>query len=133
MRATRGSQIAAACALLVALGACGGSSHTAKGTPTFTDAKRPIEVRVGQRFHVSLPSTPGTGYQWRVGQTRPALVEQTDARDVAPKTTRVGAAGRQVFDFRAVAKGEGALELASIGPGKDAPVGTTAQFRVTVR
>ena len=112
---------------------CCGSSRTATGTPTFTDPRRTIEVRVGQRFHVELPSSPGTGYQWRVGQTQPALVEQAGTRYVAPTTTRVGAAGRQVFDFRAVERGDGALELASVGPGKDAPVGKTAQFRVTVR
>jgi predicted secreted protein len=135
MRGARGTLIAAACTLvlLLVLAACGSSSHTTQGTPTFTDAKRPIVVRVGQRFHVEVPSTPGTGYQWRVGQTQPALVEQAGARYVASKTTRVGAAGRQVFDFRAKAKGEGALAVVSVGPGRDASVGKTEQFRVTVR
>ena len=135
MRGTRGIPVAAACTLvlLLMLAACGSSSHTAEGTPTFTDAKRPIVVRVGQRFHVEVSSTPGTGYRWRVGQTQPALVEQTGARSVAPKSTRVGAAGLQVFDFRAKARGEGALAVVSVGPGRDAPLGKTEQFRVTVR
>ena len=133
MRGTRAVPTGVACALLATAAACASSSRAAEGTPTFTNPKDPIEVRVGQRFHVSLPSTPGTGYSWRVGQTQPAHVQQTGARSVPPTTTPAGAAGRQVFDFEATAKGEGALALVSVGPGTDAPVGKTAQFRITVR
>lgn len=133
MRGTRASLLLlSACALLTLLGACASSSHTAKGTPTFTDPKQAISVRVGQQFHVELAATPGTGYSWRVGQTQPELVVQTGARYVPPSTTRVGAAGRQVFDFRATRKGEGALALLSVGPGTNAPVGKSDEFRITV-
>jgi predicted secreted protein len=132
-RTGRGMAVVVAVALAVVLGACGGSSGSkARGTPTFTNPNRPIEVKVNQEFEVRLAANASTGYSWRVGQTVPALAKELDAHYVAPKTGRVGAGGTAVIRFRATKHGTGGLGLAYVGPGTKAPIARTVTFRLTV-
>lgn len=89
-------------------------STTTTGTPvtTFSDPSQPVVVEVGQLFAVELESNATTGYQWRIVEAAdPGVVAALDSAYLAPDTTLIGAPGRQVFDFRAVAAGTTVMTL----------------------
>jgi inhibitor of cysteine peptidase len=68
---------------------------------------REITVSAGGSFKVSLESNATTGFSWpeqaEIGNT--SIVEQTDHEYVAPTSDLMGAPGKEVWTFRALAKG----------------------------
>lgn len=79
-----------------------------------TDNGRTVSIEKSGRLVVSLPSNPSTGFSWTVAATEPRLLEmQGEPKYVPPKSTPpvVGAAGTQVFTFKAVATGTARLDL----------------------
>ena len=125
--------------LLVALpltSACGGDDDdvtpapTVTPTPTSTPTPTPIEascdefyqqpaiskeveVAVGDSFRVILCSNPTTGFQWSEAQVSDQTVlKQTDHSFVPPgETGIVGAAGQDVWTFKALKEGESTVSM----------------------
>lgn len=81
-----------------------------------------------------LPSNATTGYSWKLS-ARPssAVLRLVSHRYVAPKTTRPGAGGKEVWRFLAVGKGTVRLRLAYVGPGPAGKVGRRFGVRLRVR
>jgi predicted secreted protein len=70
-----------------------------------------LRLRLQDLLEVVLPETPTTGFTWHlVAAGEPTCrLEQDDF--VPPSAATLGAPGRHRWTFRAVAPGEGAIEL----------------------
>jgi len=85
------------------------------------DNNRTAELRVGERFKVSLPENPSTGYTWAIDETDRRLLalegtaydepDEGTAYDEPDEGGFVGARGRRIFTFSAQQAGEVVLRL----------------------
>jgi inhibitor of cysteine peptidase len=94
-----------------------------------------FEVKVGKMFTVTLESNASTGYSWEIAEpldeTKVKLVESLYN---AAKTDRVGAAGVELWVFKAVGAGETTISMKYVRPWeKDAAPAETATFAVTIK
>jgi inhibitor of cysteine peptidase len=81
---------------------------------TDDDNGRSLTLAKGGTLIIALVSNPSTGFAWSVADPSPAqLVLQGEPQYVPPGSTTpvVGAAGTQVFTFKATATGEAKLTL----------------------
>ena len=76
------------------------------------DNNRTAELRVGERFKVSLPENPSTGYTWAIDETDRHLLALEGTTYLEPDEGGfVGARGRRIFTFSAQQAGEVVLRL----------------------
>ncbi len=75
------------------------------------DAGRTAEVRAGGQVEVSLPGNPTTGYQWEVDSVDPAVLQQVGEPEFKPDSDAIGAGGRVMLRFKALAAGQTTLRL----------------------
>jgi inhibitor of cysteine peptidase len=72
-----------------------------------------ISVSAGSTFTVTLCSNATTGYQWSenasIGDT--SVVEQTGQQFVEPSSDMAGAAGKQVWTFKALKSGTTTISM----------------------
>ena len=86
------------------------------------------------RIVVTLPSNATTGYHWQLAaEPNPHVVKLVSHRYVAPKTKRVGAAGKEIWRFRAVGAGTARLRLTYVQAGKTNSVGRHYSVKIHVR
>ncbi|MCX6004643.1 MAG: protease inhibitor I42 family protein [Chloroflexi bacterium] len=97
-----------------------------------------VTVKIGEKIVVTLPSNPGsTGFSWdqkaEIGD--PQVLEQTKHETVPPTDTKmVGAAGTEVFTFRALQLGFSKVSLAYSRPWEGGEKGAwTFILNVTVK
>lgn len=93
-----------------------------------------VEARCGETFSITLDSNPTTGYQWRLAGQFPArklrLVKSSYRR---PSGRLVGAGGREIWTFEALAAGRATLRFEYIRPWeKDVPPARTRTFEVAI-
>ncbi len=93
-----------------------------------------VEVAAGDSFTVTLCFNPTTGFIWseqgQIGDQ--AVLQQTDHKFVAPEGTEVvGAAGKEVWTFKAVKKGETTVSMEYGRPWEGGERGTWT-FTLTV-
>ncbi|MDA1004529.1 MAG: protease inhibitor I42 family protein [Chloroflexi bacterium] len=100
---------------------------------TQADNGATVRLAQGGTLLVALPSNPSTGYRWWVAEGSGAALELIDVRYVPPGSTMpvVGAAGTEVFRFRAVAPGVTSLVL-DYARGFEPGVPATSTFTVSV-
>ncbi len=109
-------------ALVVGLSACANSDSNAEDTPV-QPAEQPqgeptepppppaprrttvVEMRVGDTHTIPLGSNPTTGYQWEIGFEFDERYMELVERRYEPGSSAVGAGGRELFTFRALAHG----------------------------
>lgn len=115
---------------VLAAAGCG----TSEESSLFTDRNERFVIDVGAEFQVRLESNATTGYGWQLeADLDNAVLELIGERYEDPVVDRVGAAGRQVFDFRAVGDGSTFIQLWYIRPFDDPPdPADRAQFEVIV-
>lgn len=78
------------------------------------DTGRTITMAVDDTLVVSLISNPSTGFGWSLQDPLPAALRMEGDRQYVPPATKsavVGAAGSEVFTFRAVEQGTVTLTL----------------------
>ena len=81
---------------------------------TITDADKDkiIELKVGQRLLVRLPSNPTTGYEWSAAKLDDTtLAPDGETKFDAPETEMAGAPTTQTLFFKAKSAGKLELEL----------------------
>jgi predicted secreted protein len=102
---------------------------------TVAVAEERIEVPTGKMFTLTLDSNPSTGYHWELSQSLDETkVRLDDSLYREPHTDRIGAAGVELWVFRAVGPGETTISLKSVHPWeKDATPAETASFSVIIR
>ena len=115
---------------VLAASGCG----TSEESSLFTDRNQRFTVDVGDDFQVVLESNMTTGYGWQLEAPLDGRVlELLGDRYEAPNSDLAGAAGHQVFDFRAVGDGSTFIRLWYIRPFDDPPdPADRAQFEVIV-
>ncbi len=90
--------------VVAALLFAGFSSFAAACLPDFTSNKKPIEVKQGQSFVITLQSNPTTGFswQWKSNKFDQNVVALVDHKYVASKDRKlVGAPGYEIWTFKA--------------------------------
>ena len=115
---------------VLAAAGCG----TAEESSFFTERDERFDIDVDDEFQVVLESNLTTGYGWQLeAELDTGVLELVGERYEAPDTDLVGAAGHQVFDFRAVGDGSTFIQLWYIRPFDDPPdAADRAQFEVIV-
>lgn len=79
---------------------------------TAEDSGSTLVLQTGEEFTVQLESNPSTGYAWTLDGALPANVEQVGEPEyVAPGMDAVGAAGMDLWKFRATEAGTGEVYL----------------------
>jgi len=83
----------------------------------YTDPMKPIRVKVGKKFVIVLESNPTTGYQWQLAQP----LDESKVKGLGSKykgvhTKRVGAGGRETWNFRSVGQGKTAISFQYVRP-----------------
>jgi inhibitor of cysteine peptidase len=104
-------------------------------TVTEQDSDKTIEVAVGQKILVQLPSNPTTGYQWSVlGKPAPLVFVKSDYAANPQAAARMGAGGMQTLRFTAKSEGKVELKLGYARPWeKDMAPAKTFVVTVVVR
>jgi inhibitor of cysteine peptidase len=79
---------------------------------------RQLSVKAGDSFTVTLGSNPTTGFQWESAIiSDPGVLTETSHQFVGPEDENlVGAAGRDVWTFRALKKGTSTISIAYSRP-----------------
>lgn len=127
--------LAAALASLPACSPGGGSVPANTITVTEADNQHAVTMASGDRLVVSLASTPGTGFGWKVAQLDDKVLRQAGAPElIGASKPMPGAPATQVFHFVAAGSGTAALELDYVRPWeKGAAPARTFSLGVTVR
>ena len=95
--------------LLVTLSACQSSNQSV--TITEADAGKTITLNKGDTLIVQLDGNITTGFNWIPAAQDPVLFEQVGEPEVTPQSDLVGAPGKIVQQFKAVASGQTTLHL----------------------
>jgi C1A family cysteine protease/predicted secreted protein len=81
------------------------------------DDSRQIELKEGQVLVISLESNPSTGYTWEIEEAKETILRQTGKTEFKPESgplgapALLGAPGKQILRFEAVAAGQTTLRL----------------------
>lgn len=77
------------------------------------DISREITVSAGDSFKVSLESNVTTGYSWseQAQISDAAILEQKDHEYIEPDSDLMGAAGQEVWTFKALKKGTATISM----------------------
>ena len=102
-------------------GACSAAMGSPKqttlgvGYDEFSQGKnisKQITIAEGTELIVDLAANPSTGYSWtQPAIGTPAVITQIDSKYVAPETKALGAAGVQVWTFKASEKGTTTVKM----------------------
>lgn len=100
-------------AALALLGACAQqapSTLTLEEQPRYCD---PLQLHPGQDFNLRLPSNPTTGFRWMMREDGAPVLQLLgpEVYSTPEEAGVVGSAGVSTWRFRAVASGEGRLDL----------------------
>ncbi len=101
----------------------------------FIAADTAIDVKPGQEFTITLDSNATTGYSWKLAADLDGkVIELLGSRYVEPASNALGAAGKEVWSYRAAGAGKATIVLAYAQPWDttSAPA-QTAEFSVTVK
>ena len=110
-------------ALVLALVAACGSSIS--GVYSDSNTGDEITIDSGERFELRLESNPSTGYLWILDENSPMDLIEFESMTHEPFETTddvVGAAGMDVFTFKAAKEGAGILRLEYIRSFDDPPI-----------
>ncbi len=124
--------------LLTSITACsrgGGNAPASTTSVTEADNYHAVTIAPGDTLVVSLKSTPGTGFSWKIGKIDDKLLrQQGEPQLIKAANPMPGAPATQVFRFVATSGGSTGLELDYVRPWeKSAPPERTFYLGVTVR
>jgi inhibitor of cysteine peptidase len=94
---------------ILPMAGCGGTSGEVKVDDSYNGGQ--VVLEIGQVLVVSLESNPTTGYSWEVTEIDDAFLRQEGEVEFEAQSDLVGAGGIETFRFKALAAGEGQLEL----------------------
>ena len=95
------------------------------------DAGKTITIKTGDTLTVELEGNITTGFNWIPAPQDPVLLNQSGEPEAVPESDRLGAPGKIVLQFEAVAQGQTVLHLDYKRPW-EAGVDPEKSFEVTV-
>lgn len=111
--------------------------NTSHETSQYADPAKPIIVSPDKRFAIVIDSNPTTGYSWQLAKPINEKIIKFSGSEYIPANTKrgiVGAGGKEVWTFVAVAAGETAISLKYVRPWeKENPPASEATYKVIVR
>jgi inhibitor of cysteine peptidase len=75
------------------------------------DIANEFEIEVGDKIMVKLCSNPSTGFEWDYEMTGDDILKLEDHDFEEPEGDIVGAAGRDVYTFKAIRRGTGGVRM----------------------
>lgn len=110
-----------------------GFFSTAGKTVMITQAQNQSKVKVKKdaNFQVLLNANPTTGFDWRILSYDSTVIEIKKKSFIKSDTQRMGAPGKQVFKFKAIAAGTTDLRLIYVRPWERA-TSEADSFRVQI-
>ena len=121
-----------AAGFLICLG-CANQKEAAVNDANSTSSR--ITAKVGEDFTIKLPANLTTGYSWRMGEIKPAIVREVDYKYNQPVNTQrlVGAGGEEVWIFNAVRTGRVTIHIEYVRPWEvDVPPVKKADFTIII-
>lgn len=108
---------------------CGGTI-----TGEFSDPAKPVNVKLGDKFTISLESNRTTGYTWQLAeQPDRKMLQFRGTKYITGDTKTVGAGGFEKWVFTAAKKGRTTLSFNYRRPWENAvPPAKKAVFYVTI-
>ena len=93
-----------------------------------------IATKAGKTFNITLASNPTTGYSWRIdGSFDKSIVKLLGSKYERPKTSLIGAGGREIWRFKALKPGKTAIKLKYVRPWeKNTPPAERRSFEVKI-
>ncbi len=67
---------------------------------------KPMTVRNGDSFTITLRANMSTGYQWQLTALDETMLQLVNSEYIPYSTNRLGADGKQLFTFKALKAGE---------------------------
>lgn len=100
-----------------------------------TDPCRPLTVSPGEKFVIELPANRTTGFSWQIAKPLDEkVVKLVESKYLPVKSGVVGAPGKEVWTFTAVAPGQSTISLVYSRPWeKGKPPGQEKTYTVIVR
>jgi predicted secreted protein len=99
------------CALMTGLLAACGPALPGVVQIDEQNAGETVEMNLGDTLEVALEGNITTGYNWVPTLQAPVLLEQVGEPEMTPESDQLGAPGKIVLQFKAVASGETILHL----------------------
>ena len=100
----------------------------------YTDPESAIHAKVSEEFSIILDANPTTGYQWQLANPFDEKILKLIGSDYkAPKTKRVGAGGKEIWTFKALAAGQTTISFKYVRSWeKDKEPGKSIAFAVNI-
>jgi inhibitor of cysteine peptidase len=110
----------------------GGGGGGGGGGKVYTTS--PVDVKVDDRFAISLEANPSTGYSWELtGPLDDKVVVELGSDHQPGQGSGVGVPGQQLFRFQAVGQGTATIGLQYVRPWESGvPPAKTSEFVVNV-
>lgn len=101
----------------------------------YTDPTSPITVSAGEKFAIIIASNPTTGFSWQIAKPiNGKVIKFLNSEYIPAKSGLIGAGGKEVWTFVAVAAGETSISLKYVRPWeKEKSAEAEATYTVIVR
>src|SRR4030042_6201332 len=77
---------------------------------------KPMTVRSGDSFTITLRANMSTGYQWQVTTLDETMLQLVNSEYIPYTTKRLGADGKQLWTFKALKAGETSIAFKYVRP-----------------
>ena len=77
---------------------------------------KPMAVRIGDSFTITLRANMSTGYQWQLTTLDETMLQLVNSEYIPYKTKRLGADGKQLWTFKALKAGETSIAFKYVRP-----------------
>lgn len=94
-----------------------------------------IHTQAGHQFKIEVKSNPTTGYKWALcGDLNQSFLKKVSSIYVADKDPKVGSGGKEIWTFKAVAKGTTKICLKYARPWeKDATPAEVKTYKIVIK
>lgn len=75
------------------------------------DAGKTVTLKTGDTLSIELEGNITTGFNWVPAPQEPVLLDQSGEPEIVPESDQLGAPGKIVLQFKAVAEGQTVLHL----------------------
>jgi len=98
-----------------AVAAAGGGGDTIYADTSYSGKE--VEISIGESLVVTLPSNTSTGYSWTLAENSDeGVLQEVEHEYIATQTNLVGAAGKELWTFKALQDGTSTIRLEYIRP-----------------